>query len=96
MSGPAVKSHSTTKNLVPLVVPGLPSNSGTSSSSTSQPQDSSRTSSSPGQSEVTIGQEFKENFTDAEVPAPAHISHDWDSAAADLGQNDFGQNDFGQ
>ena len=34
-------------NFVPLVVPGLSSNSGTSLSSTSPPQDSSRTSSSP-------------------------------------------------
>ena len=36
-----------TENFVPLVVPGLSSNSGTSSCSTSPPQDSSSTSSSP-------------------------------------------------
>ena len=36
-----------TENFVPLVVPGLSSNSGTSSSSTSQPQHSSSSSSSP-------------------------------------------------
>ena len=36
-----------TENVVPLVVPGLSSNSGTSSSSTSPPQDSPSTSSSP-------------------------------------------------
>ena len=36
-----------TDNFVPLVVPGWPSNSGTSSSSASPPQDSARTSSSP-------------------------------------------------
>ena len=36
-----------TDNFVPLVVPGLSSSSGTSSSSTSLPQDSSRTFSSP-------------------------------------------------
>ena len=36
-----------TENFVPLVLPGLSSNSGTSSSSTSPPHDSSSTSSSP-------------------------------------------------
>ena len=55
MSGPAVKSHPTkgtkilckTENFVPLVVRGLSSKSGTSSSSTSLPQDPSSTSWSP-------------------------------------------------
>ena len=40
----------TTGNVVPLVVPGLSSNSGTSSSSTSLPQDSSSTPPSPASS----------------------------------------------
>ena len=57
MSGSAVKNHSLPRlgknikcksdNFVPLVVPGVSSSSGTSSSSTSIPQDSPSTSSSP-------------------------------------------------
>ena len=56
MSGPAVKATPDKtgeeyfmqhENFVPLVVPGLSSNSGSSSSSTPRPQDSSSTSSSP-------------------------------------------------
>ena len=75
-----------TENFVPLVVPGTSSTSGTSSSSTSLPQDSSSTSSSP----TAIHQkpqnknrkrdtEFTENLEDTEMPAPAHISQDSDS-----------------
>ena len=75
-----------TENVVPLVVPGLSSISGASSSSTSPPQDSSSTCSSPAtqrsDKQATADRlrdlpewlkEFTENLEDAETLVPAHV-----------------------